>query len=171
MTHRIPNTTDSGEHRPMIPGETIPQEWLDIASLISDDPDNGLTLDGDGKLVVPPGTTEGVTQGPGWVQLGTILFQWGSGQAPSRATRTTTLSVTFPRPFTAVYHVGLSQRTPSVGQFGIGATQAVTGFTPGSAANGFVANFNSADDGGGSGYTIQVPISFTWFAIGLGSPT
>jgi len=96
-----------------------------------------------------------------------FLIQSGTGTAPTSSSRTTNAAITFDTPYAKIWHVSVSSQRSSVGTYGIGATSSVEGYTPGAASNGFTAVFNSADDGGGSGYTITNSIPFTWVAFGL----
>ena len=96
-----------------------------------------------------------------------FLMQFGSQTAAANPSgRTTTAVITFPTPFVKIFHIGLTQNISAVGTFGIGATQSVSGYTPGTAATSVTATFNSADDGGDSGYQIINAIPFTWVAYG-----
>jgi hypothetical protein len=95
-----------------------------------------------------------------------VLIQTGTATAPTSGARTTSIAVDLPTPYAAIWHFGVTQNVASVGAFGIGATQAVTGYTAGSAATSVTVTFNSADDGGGSGFTFVNTVPFTWWAIG-----
>lgn len=95
-----------------------------------------------------------------------FLIQTGTGTAPASNEFTTSVNVTFAKPYAKLWHVSVERTTPNA-TASMGATQAITGFTAGSPANGFTAAFASADDGGDSNWRIVNPIPFTWIAFGL----
>ena len=131
----------------------IPQQEIEIP-----EPDIVITTTGSRSIRV--GVSDSTTK---W------LLQVGTGEAPASGSRTTTDTITFGTPYTGggqLWHVGVTQNISAVGAFGIGATQCVTGYTQGSSATSVTVTFNSADDGGGSGFPIINPIPYTWFAIG-----
>lgn len=131
----------------------IPQQEIEIP-----EPDIVITTTGNRSIRV--GVSDSTTK---W------LLQVGTGEAPASGSRTTTDTITFGTPYTGggqLWHVGVTQNISAVGSFGIGATQCVTGYTQGSSATSVTVTFNSADDGGGSGFPIINPIPYTWFAIG-----
>lgn len=114
--------------------------------------------------VIPePDWTVGTTT----LQLGEFLIQTGTATAPSSGARTTSTNVAFPTAYTSILHLSVTPNVSSVGAYGIGATMAATGYVHGSASTGFTATFNSADDGGDSGFTVDNPVPFTWVAFGL----
>lgn len=100
-------------------------------------------------------------------RFGNFLIQCGNDTAPTSSSRTTSKNITFPTAYTSLLHVAVMPTVSAVGSYGIGATVAVTGFSAGSASTGVTATFNSADDGGDSGYQITNTIPFTWIAFGL----
>ena len=171
MATIIPLVAKNGVHAPADPvADKLDPRLLALTELLSDDTGNTLALGTDGGLMVPEGSTEGVVSGVdsgvSWFQLGDFLVQVGTGIAPTSNTRTTTTHVSLPKPVGALLHVGVTSRISSIGAFGIGATHAVTGYVPGTAASAFDVVFNSADDGGDTGFQIIAQIPFTWFAIG-----
>lgn len=95
-----------------------------------------------------------------------ILHQYGTGSAPASGARTTNAAISFPVPFDKIFCVMATPKQNVVGAHGIGATCAITGYTQGAASSGCTVNFNSADDGGDSGYQIINAIPFDWVAIG-----
>lgn len=96
-----------------------------------------------------------------------LMIQTGTDTAPASGTRETNKAVTFPTAFTSIFFAAATANISAVGSFGIGATSCATGYTAGSPSTGCTFTFNSADDGGDSGYTIINNIPFNWFAIGL----
>lgn len=132
--------------------------WIPQPEIEVPEPDIVITSTGNRSIRI--GVSDSTTK---W------LLQVGSGEAPASGARTTTDTITFGTPYSgggALWHVGVTQNISAVGSFGIGATQCVTGYTQGSAATSVTVTFNSADDGGGSGFPIINPIPYTWFAIG-----
>lgn len=119
------------------------------------------------KPVIPEPPEPDWTVGGTSLQLGKFLIQTGTDTAPASSARTTSKNITFPTPYAKLLGISCTPMVNSVGSYGIGATHSVTGATIGSAANGFTASFNSADDGGGSGFEIANAIPFTWIAMGL----
>lgn len=109
------------------------------------------------------------------VQMGDLLFQWGSSQAPVPATvgaQTTSIVVTFPKQFTSFGHMSI---TPILSE-GVDAnvtpilpSWSVSGVTQGSAAINATVNFTVPFEGDVYDSThdgFHAPVPFTWFAVG-----
>lgn len=93
-----------------------------------------------------------------------FLLLRGTGTAPATGGQSSSSSISFDTPFDAIWHVSVTPNVSVVNT--IGATVAVTGYSPGSASTGVTAEFTNADDGGESGWQIINPIPYTWVAYG-----
>jgi len=100
------------------------------------------------------------------LRVGKFLIQTGSDTAPVSAARTTSKNIAFGTSYSSILAVSVMVNVNVVG-VGVGVTSAATGYVPGSASTGFTAEFNSADDGGASGFSIDNPVTFNWVSFGL----
>lgn len=97
------------------------------------------------------------------------LTQYGTGTAPANPSGvTTSVAITFPTAFATLNHVDVTPTIASVSGTGAIPVNAVTGFTPGSAATGCTVNFRNPTDGDivDSGDYITSAVTFTWAAHG-----
>lgn len=96
-----------------------------------------------------------------------LAFEVKTATIPAAAARTSSVTVTFSTSFTSLWAVIPISHTQSVSSNNIGATITAAGYTPLAAGNSATVTANSADDGGGSGYNIENPVSVTCIAVGL----
>jgi len=101
------------------------------------------------------------------LRVGKFLIQTGIDTAPVSTARTTSKNIAFGTSYSSILAVSVMVTVNVVGQHGIGVTSAATGYVPGSASTGFTAAFNSGDDGGASGFSIDNPVTFNWVSFGL----
>ncbi len=106
----------------------------------------------------------GIIQDATSLQVGKFKIQTGSGTAPSSASQTTSLAVTFPEAYTTLLHVDV---TPSVGAV-TGESGGVEASATSRSGSGFSATFIAPDMGAVSGSeVISSNVPFTWCAFGI----
>lgn len=123
---------------------------------------------GTGANIQTDGTTvfwaagQTITPGSGSLQVGTVLMQTGTGSVPSSGATTASQGITFPTPFSALWHVEASVNN-SWNLTAVGYIPAVT--VNGRSVTGFTVGLDT--NGADNGTPIVNATPFSWFAIGL----
>lgn len=103
-----------------------------------------------------------ITPGSNSIQLGTVLIQTGTGSVPSSGATTASQSITFPTPFSTLWHAEASINN----SWNLTAVGYIPNFTVnGRSVNGFTLGLDT--NGADAGTPIINPTPFSWFAIGL----
>ncbi|KRG69121.1 hypothetical protein [Pseudoxanthomonas dokdonensis] len=114
------------------------------------DPD--IVVDGTAKTFLA-GVTDDETK---------YFVQCGSGSAPASGSENTQVSVTFPVPFDALWHINITQTHNGVTALGTVPSLTLTASSP----TGFTVRFSTDENSDFSGWNITSPVPFTYEAKG-----
>lgn len=90
------------------------------------------------------------------------FVQAGNGTATSTGTKSTSVAVSFPTPFSAVWFADVAVTVSSTTPSGALPTHSITGLS----TTGFTANFNIPDDDSNASWKFSADVLFNWIAHG-----